>query len=87
MLEASFLAAETADVCLVVGTSAVVHPAASIPLATLRAGGALIEVNPEQSELSAICSVSLRGPAGAVCERLLHHLGIEASAETEVEDG
>lgn len=63
-----------ADCMLVAGTSATVFPAAGFPLEVLRAGGALIEVNPEPSELTPLATLSLRGPAGAVLDRLLHHL-------------
>ena len=64
VIGASFEAAREADVCLVVGTSAVVYPAASVPEVTLQAGGAVIEVNPEPTPLTAVSAVSLRGPAG-----------------------
>ena len=60
-----------ADVCLVVGTSAVVYPAAAVPLATLDAGGTLIEVNLEDTPLTAPATVALRGAAGEVLPALL----------------
>lgn len=71
VLGASFEAARRADVCLVVGTSAVVHPAASVPLATLEAGGHIIEVNPEPTPLTPRAAVVLRGAAGTVLPVLL----------------
>lgn len=64
VIGASFDAARRADVCLVVGTSAVVHPAAAVPEATHRAGGSIIEINPEPTPLTSLATVSLRGPAG-----------------------
>lgn len=70
-LEAAFRAAAAADVCLVVGTSALVHPAASVPLATLRGGGALIEVNPAPTPLSDRCAVTLRAAAAAAVPALV----------------
>ena len=63
--------ATRADVCLIVGTSALVHPAASLPLATLRAGGTLLEVNPERTPLTASCQVSLSGPAAVIVPELV----------------
>ena len=63
--------AERADLCLVIGTSAVVYPAAAIPLATLRAGGSIIEVNTEETALSEAAAVALRGKAGEVLPELL----------------
>jgi NAD-dependent deacetylase len=63
--------AQAADVCLVVGTSALVQPAASLPLATLRAGGALVEVNPAPTPLTHVSTVTLPGPAAVILRALL----------------
>ncbi|MCY3678451.1 MAG: NAD-dependent deacylase [Gemmatimonadetes bacterium] len=63
--------AERADLCLVIGTSAVVYPAAAIPLATLRAGGRIIEVNTEETGLTGAAAVALKGKAGEVLPELL----------------
>lgn len=70
-LEGAFAAAAASDVCLVVGTSALVHPAASIPRATLRAGRPIVEVNIEPTALSPHAEVSLTGKAGATLPALL----------------
>ena len=67
----SFEAARSADLCLVIGTSAVVYPAASVPEITLDSGGAVIEVNPQETHLSPRSSVSLRGPAGELVPDIL----------------
>jgi NAD-dependent deacetylase len=64
-------AAGAASLCLVVGTSAVVQPAASLPLATLEAGGSIVEVNPQSTALSRWAIASIRGPAGRVLPLLL----------------
>jgi NAD-dependent deacetylase len=71
ILHEAFHAAASADLCVVVGTSAVVHPAASLPVATRRAGGELIEINPELTPVSAMCTVTLQGPAGILFPALL----------------
>ena len=76
MLDSDLLArahslAERADLCLVIGTSAVVYPAAGIPLATLHGGGSIIEVNTEATELTGAATVALRGAAGVVLPALL----------------
>lgn len=63
------------DVMLVVGTSGLVHPAATLPLVARDAGAAVIEVNPESSELSASATVTCRGPAGVVLPALVSTLG------------
>jgi NAD-dependent deacetylase len=75
LLEHAFAAARAADVCLVVGTSALVHPAASIPLATLGSGGRLIEVNPEPTPLSGRAHATLRGASAAILPELLRNSG------------
>ncbi len=61
VLASAFEAASASEVCVVVGTSAVVYPAAGIPLATLEAGGSLIQVNYEVTPLTTLCNCSLRG--------------------------
>lgn len=71
LLAAAFTAAAEAELCLVVGTSGVVQPAASVALTALEAGGALIEINPEPTPLSALATVALRGPAGTLVPALL----------------
>jgi NAD-dependent deacetylase len=71
VLERAFEAASAADLCLVVGTSALVHPAASIPLVTLRTGGKLVEVNPADTALTSLATVALRAPSGEVLPELL----------------
>ena len=63
--------ARTADVCLVIGTSAVVHPAASLAMVTKRAGGELIEVNPQATPLTPLADASIRGTAADVVPRLI----------------
>jgi len=62
--EAAVAAFRAADVALVVGTSAVVEPAASLGRLAKHAGAYLIEVNPEETPLSPLADLSLR--AGAV---------------------
>ena len=70
-LERAFEAARAAEVCLVVGTSALVHPAASLPASTLHAGGRILEVNLEPTPISPLAAVSLRGPAGEMLPALI----------------
>ena len=75
VLARAFAAARAADVCLVVGTSALVHPAASVPIATLQGGGVVLEVNPEETPLSDLAAVSIRGNAGDALPALLAREG------------
>ena len=71
ILRQAMESAETAEVCLVVGTSGLVHPAASLPLLTRESGGAVVEVNPESTPLTTIAVSSIRGRAGQILPRLL----------------
>lgn len=71
VLDAAYAAARTADVCLVVGTSAIVHPAASLPAATLAEGGVIVEVNPERTPLTPRAEVRLDGPAAGILPLVL----------------
>lgn len=60
---AAFAAAGRADVCIVVGSTGTVYPAASVPLSVKRRGGLLIEVDPGKTEFSGIADI--RVEAGA----------------------
>jgi NAD-dependent deacetylase len=74
VLSEAFRVAQAADVCLVVGTSALVHPAASVPLGTHGGGGSIVEVNPTDTPLTDLARVALRGMSGEVLPRLLDGL-------------
>lgn len=71
VLERALDAATAADVCLVVGTSAVVHPAAGVALTAVRSGAELVEVNPAETPLSSVARVTVRGRAADVLPPLL----------------
>ncbi len=64
--EAAVHAAQYADVFFSIGTSAVVYPAASLPIMARRAGALLVEVNPESTPLTPDADVFLQGAAGAI---------------------
>jgi NAD-dependent deacetylase len=59
-------AAAECDLCFVVGTSALVYPAASLPEIARRHGAFLCEVNPERTPLSDLCDEVLTGKAGEI---------------------
>jgi NAD-dependent deacetylase len=62
------------DCMLLVGTSAVVYPAAGFPVDVKRGGGALIEVNPNETALTDVADVVLRAPSGAALPLVLQRL-------------
>lgn len=65
-LERAMNIASESDVMFVVGTSAVVYPAAALPLLTKDSGGVLVEINLEPTDLSSHADASVFGPAGEV---------------------
>ncbi|GMA17354.1 NAD-dependent deacylase [Deinococcus metallilatus] len=70
-LEAATRAFQEADVALIVGTSGVVYPAAGLAFETRRGGGAVIEVNPEETELTPYMDYSVREVASKGLAALL----------------
>lgn len=71
VLRQAFEAAGEAEVFLVVGTAAVVQPAASLPLTAKRSGAYVIEVNLEPTPISSGVDESLFGLAGEVLPMLI----------------
>ena len=59
-------AASDVELCFVVGTSALVYPAANLPALAKRAGACVVEVNPERTPLSDFCDEVLTGNAGDI---------------------
>jgi NAD-dependent deacetylase len=66
VLEDAWTAATRCSTMLAIGTSAVVQPAASLPMIARRNGAQLIEVNPAETPLSNHADEVLRGPAAQV---------------------
>ena len=64
-------AVRQAQVVLVVGTSAVVYPAASLAPIAKSAGARVIEINPDQTPLSQHVDLPLPGPAGETLPQLI----------------
>lgn len=73
-LELAFDFATKSQVFFSAGTSAVVQPAASIPLYAKRAGAVLVEVNPEETPLSPYCDFVFRGSAARVLPQIVSSL-------------
>ena len=65
-------AATDCDLMLVVGTSAVVQPAALMPVIAKESGAKIVEINPESTPLTAeISSYLIKGKAGDVLNRIM----------------
>ena len=70
-LEAGIRAAQTAEVFFSIGTSAVVHPAASLPVYAMESGAVLVEINPAPTHLTPYATYVLNGPSGEILPQLL----------------
>jgi NAD-dependent deacetylase len=70
-LESARHAAADCEIFFSVGTSALVYPAADLPRVARDAGALLVEINPDDTALSALADFALRGPAGALLPALL----------------
>ena len=70
-IHAAFRSAETCDVFLSIGTSAVVHPAASLPIVAKEAGAFVVEINKESTVISHRVDESILGPSGEVLPQLV----------------
>lgn len=82
-LQRAFSLAEACDAMLVVGTSGLVQPAASVPLLAKRAGALVIDVNPQRDALAGFADVFLQGAGGEVLPRLVEALRVEANERKE----
>ncbi len=58
--------AQSCELCFVVGTSALVYPAAALPEIARSSGAYVVEVNPERTPLSDLCDEVIQGRAGEV---------------------
>jgi len=66
VLNKAFLISSSCEVMFVIGTSAIVQPAASIPLAAAEAGARIVEINPDPTPLTGYADFSFRGKAGEI---------------------
>jgi NAD-dependent deacetylase len=64
-------AAHRCDVLLVVGTSGEVYPAAALPHHAKAGGARVVEINPDDSALSALADDRIRAPAGIALPALV----------------
>ena len=70
-METASEAAQAADVFLSIGTSAVVYPAAGLPLVATESGAYTAEINVEPSAVASHMSEVVIGPSGAVLPDLV----------------
>jgi NAD-dependent deacetylase len=70
-LSRAFVAAQQCDLFLSIGTSSVVHPAASLPIEALEMGTSTVEINPDRTPLTSYMTYVLAGPSGMVLPELV----------------
>ncbi|NIP36699.1 MAG: NAD-dependent deacylase, partial [Thermoplasmata archaeon] len=78
---AATMAVEECDAILVIGTSAVVYPAAGFPMLAKQKGAVVVEVNIEPTPISDYADVSLYGTAEEVLPALVSALEVELGKE------
>lgn len=71
VLDRALRLAESAEVCLAVGSTLSVTPAAYVPMRTVESGGRLVIVNEEPTELDHLAALRLDGRAGTLLPRLV----------------
>jgi NAD-dependent deacetylase len=67
----AFAVSQKCDLFFSVGTSAVVHPAASLPLLAKRSGAYVVEINISPTEITHIVDESLLGKSGEILPYLV----------------
>jgi NAD-dependent deacetylase len=73
-LSEAFEVSRSCGLMLVVGTSAVVQPAASMPLLAKQAGAKVIEINPTETPLTPFVDVHLEGKAADLVPQVVNRL-------------
>ena len=67
-------ASAACDVFFAIGTSAMVQPAASLPLEALYHGATVVEINPQRTSLTGRAQFALQAAAGAMLPELLRQM-------------
>ncbi len=76
VLNDAFAAAEQSVLFFSVGTSAVVQPAASIPIMAKQAGAYLVEINVEPTAITNYADLFLQGKSGEILPAILEECGL-----------
>ncbi len=70
----AFEASQEAEVFLSIGTSAIVHPAASLPVEAKRHGACLVEINLDPTPLTALADYAYQGKSGEILPQIVERL-------------
>jgi NAD-dependent deacetylase len=71
LMRRAYKAIENCDAMLVIGTSGVVQPAASLATMALERGVPVVEINADPTPLTERATIALRGKAGEILPRLI----------------
>ncbi|PJF44478.1 MAG: NAD-dependent protein deacylase [Phototrophicales bacterium] len=70
-LRQAYTVSRKADVMLVIGTSGLVQPAASLPFLAAEHGAKILEINPNPSTISNIATIRLEGGAAIILPKVV----------------
>lgn len=73
-MERAAAEAEASDLCIVLGSSLVVYPAAGIPVLARRAGAKLVIVNREPTDMDAYAHLVMNAEIGALMDEVMAEL-------------
>ncbi len=74
IINTAFARSKEADVFLSVGTSAIVHPAATLPVVAKNHGATLVEINVEETSLTKLADFNFSGKSGEILPQLVAQL-------------
>ena len=74
IIDAAFAQSEQADVFFSIGTSAEVHPAATLPVVAKNHGATLVEINVEETTLTELADFHFIGKSGDLLPKLVAQL-------------
>jgi NAD-dependent deacetylase len=76
ILQRAFALSSSCEVMFAVGTSAVVQPAASLPLSARESGATVVEINPDPTPITPYVDFSFRGKAGEILPKIDSELSL-----------
>lgn len=74
IINKAFSESEQTELFFSIGTSAIVHPAASLPITAKRQGATLVEINPEMTPLSGLADYYVSAKSGEFLPTLVERL-------------
>jgi len=78
-IDSAFAESERADLFFSIGTSALIHPAASLPVAAKRSGATLVEINTEPTPLTGLADYFVEACSGEALPRIVEQLRLVRS--------